>query len=366
MGARSKLRSVRRRVRISPRTPPGTAPGTLVSDLEAPQPVVSVMAYTGDELIEQTVSEPKALRDMLERWTLVWVNVNGLGDAGTIQAIGEIFGLNALALEDVLNTNQRPKLEEFPDLVFIVARMPSLEEDGLFTEQLSLCIGSNFVITFQERSGDCFDPVRKRIRESRRIRFLQPDYLGYALLDAVVDSYFPVLEALGERLDGLEEAIAANPDAAVVTETYRVRHDLLALRRSIWPERDVLNSLVRDPIVNISDATRAYFRDCYDHAVRIIDLVETYRELASGLTELYQSSVSHRMNEVMKVLTVIATLFIPLTFIAGIYGMNFNTEVSPWNLPELNWYWGYPAALAAMVILAVAMLIYFRRKGWIG
>ncbi len=207
--------------------------------------------------------------------------------------------------------------------------------------------------------------MRKRIRE-RRSRLLESSYLAYSLIDALIDSYFPVLDTFSERLERLEEEVVRKPAAITVSQVHDVRHDLLALRRSIWPARDILNSLVRDPLPLVSDSSRTYFRDCYDHAVRIIDLVETFRELSSSLFELYQSTVGQRMNEIMKVLTVIATIFIPLTFIAGVYGMNFNTQVSPLNLPELNWYYGYPFALALMVLLVAGMIIYFRRRGWIG
>jgi magnesium transporter len=242
--------------------------------------------------------------------------------------------------------------------------MPHLEE-AFHGEQVSLFLGANYVLTFQEHSGDCFDPVRKRIR-GRRQRLLNADYLAYALLDAVIDSYFPILETFGERLDNLEDDIAHRLTVDVLTRIHHIRHDLLALRRTVWPMRDVLNELVRDQIAGFAEDTRAYLRDCYDHAVRIIDIVETYRDLGAGLTEFYQSTVGHRMNEIMKVLTIIATIFIPITFIAGLYGMNFNAELSPWNMPELNLYLGYPIALLSMGAVALAMLLFFRRKGWIG
>jgi len=356
----------KRRTRVSPKTAPGSAPGTLVADHEAPPPVVRVIGYDGDDLVDETIDDLSTIPKLLDRWSVTWINIDGVGDPAVIEGLGKLFDLHPLALEDVANGNQRPKLEEYAGNVFIVARMPHLDVDGLYSEQLCLFLGANFVITFQERAGDCFEPVRKRIREGRRERFLKADYLAYALLDAIIDSFFPVLERFGERLEGLEEEIAANPRAEIIGKVHDTKHDLLALRRSIWPQRDLLNSLLRDPVAQVSDMTRTYFRDCYDHAVRIIDLVETYRELASGLTEFYQSTVGQRMNEIMKVLTVMATIFIPLTFVAGIYGMNFNPDASPWNMPELNWYWGYPVALLFMALLALAMLVYFRRKGWVG
>jgi magnesium transporter len=354
------------RPRIRPRTPPGAAPGTIVSDPEAPAPQIRIIACGPDDLVEQTIDDPRAIADYLEQWPLTWVNVDGLGDANVIQIIGEVFGLHHLALEDVANGNQRPKLEDYPEGIFVVARMPQKREGAFRTEQLSLFLGRNYVLTFQEHPGDCFEPIRKRLRDSPRQRLLDPDYLAYALLDAVIDSYFPVLESVGERLDEIEEAIAHDPQPESVSRIFHTKHELLSLRRAIWPARDILNALIRDPVPLISDTTRTYLRDCHDHAIRIIDLLESYREINAGLMEFYQSTVGHRMNEVMKVLTIIATIFIPLGFLAGLYGMNFDTSISPWNMPELALYFGYPAALLVMVLVAGGMLFYFRRKRWIG
>ncbi|MGD8699809.1 MAG: magnesium/cobalt transporter CorA [Gemmatimonadales bacterium] len=352
--------------RISPRTAPGAPPGTVTVDPQAPPPVIRAYAFDDQNLVEESVDDIQAIHQLREQWPLVWVNVDGLGDAETLSAIGEIFDLHALALEDVANANQRPKLEDYPDHIFIVLRMPRTDGGQFSTEQLNLFLGEGYVLTFQERPGDSFDPVRKRLRDVPRHRFLNSDYLAYALLDAIIDAYFPVLEAFTERLDDLEDRIAIEPSSDIIGEIFETKHAMLGLRRAIWPVRDVLNSMMRDPIALISDTTRTYLRDCYDHAIRIIDLVETYRELSAGLMEFYQSSVGHRMNEIMKVLTIIATIFIPLTFIAGIYGMNFNSDQSPWNMPELNWYWGYPLALFAMAVVAVLMVMYFKRRRWLG
>jgi magnesium transporter len=351
--------------RISPRTSPGAPPGTVVVDPDAPKPVVSVYGCDAENLVEEKIDDLRAIPEMRKKWPLVWVNVDGLGDVEILSTISELFGLHPLALEDVANANQRPKLEEYPDHLFLVLRMPQVAEDEFRTEQLSLFLGAGYVVTFQERPGDCFEPVRKRLRDMPRTRFLEADYLAYALVDAIIDSYFPVLEAFAERLDHLEDRIAIQPGADLIGEIFETKHAMLAIRRAIWPTRDILNSMVRDVIPLVSDNTKTYLRDCYDHAVRIIDLVETYRELSAGLMEFYQSSVGHRMNEIMKVLTIIATIFIPLTFIAGIYGMNFNPERSPWNMPELDWYWGYPAALLAMAVVTVVMVLFFRRRRWL-
>src|SRR5262249_33189645 len=256
--------------------------------------------------------------------------------------------------------------DTFGDRTFIVTHMVELA-DHFASEQLSLFLGPNFVITFQERPGwDCLDPVRERIRKSQRIREAGPGYLSYAILDATIDHYFPVLEAYGERLETLEDQIVTPPNRQAVGEIHDVKRELLYLRRAIWPQREALNTLVRDAIPHISAETRLYLRDCYDHSVRIIDLLETYREVCSDLMDLYLSSISNRMNEIMKVLTIISTLFIPLTFVVGIYGMNFDPQSSPLNMPELKWYYGYPACLMVMIAIAIAQLFYFRHKGWIG
>jgi magnesium transporter len=290
-----------------------------------------------------------------------------LGDAKVISTIGNLFGLHQLALEDVVNVHQRAKVEDYPDHLFIVARMVERNE-CLLTEQVTMFLGQDYVITFQERPGkDCIEPVRERIRKGKgRLRTLAADSLAYALLDAIVDGFFPVLESYSDRLEAVEDIVVTQPNRSVVEGIHSIKSDLLIIRRALWPLREAINTLVRDHNSLIHDDTRIYLRDCYDHTVQLIDLVETYRELGADLRDLYLSSVSNRMNEIMKVLTIISTIFIPLTFIAGIYGMNFDTKVSPWNMPELEWYYGYPFSLALMLAVTVAMGIFFWRRGWIG
>ncbi|MBP7830437.1 MAG: magnesium/cobalt transporter CorA [Kiritimatiellae bacterium] len=352
--------------RFHHRAPPGAAPGTLVVDPRAPKPAITVIAYGPDGFTEDHPQDIDALRALLNRRPVTWINVDGLGDADTLKALGELFHIHPLALEDVINVHQRAKVEPYRDNQFIVARMVEFREDVL-TEQISLFLGPDYVVTFQEKAGDCFDPVRERIRKSgHRIRSAGADFLCYALLDAVVDACYPILERFGDRLDALQEEVLSKPARATVTLVHNAKRDLRTLRRAIWPLREMFNALYRDSLPMIAPDTRLYFRDCYDHTIQIIDLVETYRETASDLTDVYLSSVSHRMNEVMKVLTIIATIFIPLTFIAGIYGMNFNPESSPWNMPELNWKLGYPFALGLMALTVLVMLAFFRRKGWLG
>jgi len=349
------------------RTPPGTPPGTLVTDPSAPRSVVTVLAYSPQDFVEQSVSDPQQIRDFVGKWPVAWVNVEGVGDAGTVTKLGDFFGLHRLALEDVLHTHQRPKVEQYGDHLFIVTRMVWSDEQ-LETEQLSLFLGKNFILTFQEGvPGDCLGLVRERIRKKGgRIHEAGPDYLAYALLDAVVDAYFPILEQYGERLEDLEDEIVRKPLPDTIARIHAIKRDLLTLRRAVWPQRETLGTLLREETPRISSETRIYLRDCYDHVTQIIDLVETYRELGADLTDIYLSSVSNRTNEIMRVLTVIATIFIPLTFIAGIYGMNFNTEISPWNMPELNWSWGYPLSLLLMLSVAVGQLLFFYRRGWLG
>ncbi|HEY5598746.1 MAG TPA: magnesium/cobalt transporter CorA, partial [Kiloniellales bacterium] len=300
------------------------------------------------------------------KWPVVWVNVDGLRDLDFIRAIGEMFGLHRLALEDVVNVHQRPKVEEYEDHLFVVSRMIAVD-DAPHTEQISLFLGDGYLLTFQETVGDCFDPVRDRIRRHRGlIRESGADYLTYALLDAVIDGYFPVLEDYGEELEILEDTVLAAPLREHVGQIHEMKRNFLTLRRAIWPQREMISALSRNTSKQVSDQTRVYLRDCYDHTIQLIDILETYREVASGLVDVYLSSVSARMNEIMKVLTIIATIFIPLGFIAGVYGMNFNQGVSPWNMPELSWYFGYPVALGLMAAVAGGLLFFFRRRGWLG
>ncbi len=340
-------------------------PGTLQSDPHAPPPVIRVMAYGPEELHEEEVRNVAALEQMRGKWPVLWVNVDSVTNAETVTRLGEIFGLHRLALEDVTSVQQRPKAESYGEYLFVVARMV-FSDHPLRSEQVSLFLAKDFLLTFQERPGDCFDPVRERIRKGQgRIRQTGHDYLAYSLLDAIVDSYFPVLEEYGERLEELEQEVVTLSDEKTITRILGTKRDLLTLRRTLWPMRDLFNSLLRDTAAHFAAETQIYLRDCYDHTFQVIDMLETYRESSSGLLDVYLSSVSNRMNSVMKVLTIIATIFMPLSFIAGVYGMNFNPQRSPLNMPELNWYWGYPYALTLMLLVVGGMLLYFRRKRWL-
>ncbi len=346
---------------------PGTAPGTLrAPEVRRVEEVsISVMEYGPERLEEwqgRSAEEALARRSGL---AVTWIDVVGLHDLEPLQRLGEHFGLHPLALEDVLNTGQRPKVESYEDHLFVVMRLIH-RGTHLESEQISIFLGEGFLLTFQEIQGDVFDGVRDRIRHGMgRIRRSGADYLAYALVDSLVDSFFPVLEELGTRLEDLEEEVIEDPDRETVSRLHLARKDLLMLRRAAWPEREVVSTLERQETPLIGSETRVFLRDCYDHAVQILDMTETYRELASSLLELYLSTVSNRMNEVMKVLTVLASIFIPLTFLAGIYGMNFDPDASPWNMPELEWYWGYPAFWVAAGVLAGVLLLIFKKKDWL-
>ncbi|MCU0724721.1 MAG: magnesium/cobalt transporter CorA [Planctomycetes bacterium] len=342
------------------RPAPGTAPGTIVVDPGAKKPILRLFSYDGTGIEEMPETDVSSIRKILGRRSVTWVNVDGLGDADTILALGEVFGLHRLSLEDVASLHQRPKVEDYGQVLYLVARMGSAGE-RYESEQISFFLGSNFVVTFQENPGDCFDPVRERIRRGKgQIRTAGASYLAYALLDALLDHYFPILERLGDRIEELEREILDHPGSTVLARIHAVRRDLLHVRRDVWPVRDALGVLLRDATPLIPPETRLWFRDLQDHAFQIMDMTETSREMTAGLVEAHMSSVGNRMNEVMKVLTMIATIFIPLTFIAGVYGMNFRV------MPEIEWTWGYPFSLGLMGIIAFGLVVWFRRKGWLG
>jgi magnesium transporter len=346
---------------------PGTPPGTLRPH-DAPsahEVTVTLMDYTPESVLEKPLASIEEAFPYRDSSSVTWINVNGLQDAELLQKLGSHFGLHPLALEDVLNTGQRPKMEDYEDHYFIV--MKELRPEGSRrSEQISFFLGRSWVLTFQETAGDPFDPVRERIRKGKgRLRRAGADYLAYALMDALVDGAFPMLESLGERIEELELELVGNPSRQTLHEIHRLKRELLYLRRTAWPQREVILALQREESTLVRPETRVYLRDCYDHTIQVLDMVETYRDLAGGMLDVYLSSVSNRMNEIMKVLTVMASIFIPLTFLAGLYGMNFNTAAGPWNMPELNWAWGYPALLGLMAAVAVGMLAYFRRRGWL-
>lgn len=347
-------------------TPPGAEPGTIKAHPDEPKPVITTFAYGKSEFVEGVIDDLDKISILLESWPVTWINVTGLGDDKRLNELSKKLNLHALALEDVFDQHQRPKVEDYDTNLFIVAKMLEVVDEVLSSEQLSIFISDRFVITFQSHEGDCLEHIRKRIRKGKnKIRSSGPDYLGYSILDAVVDAYFPALEEYGERLEILEDKILENADKRLIAELHQIKRDLLVLRRNIWPVREALNSLIRDTYPVITEDTRVYLRDCYDHAVRIIDLIENFRQIAADLMDVYLSMASNKMNEVMKVLTVISTIFIPPTFVAGVYGMNFNTDISPWNMPELNSLFGYPLCLAIMALMTTGVILFLYSRGWL-
>jgi magnesium transporter len=341
-----------------------TPPGTLKAPVDASPSRLSVMSYSLENLVEERDISFERMGQLSGTGAVTWVDLEGLADAELLENLGKQFGLHRLGLEDSLNIPQRPKLDDYGDHQYVVARMP-VSHENLETEQVSIFLGKDFLVTVQEQPGDCFDGVRTRLREGRaRIRGGGADYLAYALVDAIVDAYFPLLDSLANRVDRLELAILEQPAEEQVTELHEIKRSLITLRRYLGPLRDLTAALVRDDSPILGEQARVYMADCYDHARHAYDLVESYRDIAIGLMDLYLSMMSQRMNEVMKVLTIIATVFIPLSFIAGVYGMNFDPQASPWNMPETGWAFGYPFALGLMLIVGGGMVAYFVRKGW--
>lgn len=353
-------------IHVRRRSRPGEMPGHVEADPQAPPPQIRVMAYSATEVVEGTIQSVAELDAYLEKFPITWIDVDGLGDAELVRQLGAKFGLHVLALEDVVNVHQRAKVEDYDDYVFLVARMIELEDDCVHTEQISMFCGDKFLLTFQEgRPGDCLDPVRERVRKSRgKIRERGADFLTYSVLDAVIDGYFPVVEQLSLKLEDLDEELDGSVTGDTTARLHQLRRDLLLVQRSIWPHREAVNQFSRLGGGCISDDTRLFLRDCYDHTIQIIEIVETYREMCSDVRDVYVSAISLRMNAVMKFLTLIATIFIPLNFLAALYGMNFDTR-EPGNMPELLLPYAYPAVLTLMVMIALVMLTFFWRRGWL-
>ena len=348
---------------------PGSLPGTIAISQPARSPQINLIDYNQNELIYLNNLTPRECAAYLDTESVSWFDITVLNNESTWQELGRVFNLHPLILEAVVNVPQRPKIEDHSEQLVIITQMANLKPQatGFWLEQVSFVLGKNYLLTVQEEpERDCFDPIRERLNRNRGvIRQRQADYLTYALWDAVIDGYFPVLEAYGEKIELLEDEAIKYPSNRTLAKIHRVRRELLALRRGIWSQRDALNVLIREGHPLVSDRVQPYLKDCYDHTVQIIDMLETYRELASGLMDVYLSAVSNKTNEVMRLLTVISTIFIPLTFIAGVYGMNFNPDASPWNMPELNWYWGYSAFWVVTLAIAFTLVFYFWRKGWL-
>lgn len=345
-------------------TPVGSSPGTLNQVANALPTSVEVIAYGPETMVEAVVDDLATLAAHREQYPVVWINVVGLAGLETLTALGEFFDLHRLAMEDALNVTQRPKLDVYESHQYAVARVP-VSEVVLQTEQLSMFVGQNFLVTVVENPTKFFDSVRERIRAGRpRLRQGGVDYLTYALLDALVDSYFPLLERFSQQLFDLENELLSDPRRHHLYQLHEIKRDLTTLRRYVPPLRDLITAMMRPDNPFLKDKTRIFMADCHDHAQHAVELVESQGSIAGDLINLYLNLVSQRMNEVMKVLTIIATIFIPLSFIAGVYGMNFNPGVSAWNMPELSWRFGYPFALGVMAVCGGGMLAWFIRKGW--
>jgi magnesium transporter len=343
---------------------PGTPAGSLSSDPLASTTEIKVMAYDGRNVHEQVVSSMSEILAIKARFRNLWVDVTGLGTISRLEELAKELGLHPLAMEDVTNVHQRAKVDSFGETLFVVVRMT--EDDPNFeSEQLTFFLLDGIVVSFQERPGDCWEMLRNRLRQKKGRAFESGvDYLLYALIDAAIDSYFPAIEQISETVDEIDERIAQRRSGEQLHQIHLLRQHLLGLRRAIRPHREMLNSLLRDESARIHPETRVHLRDTYDHVVQLIDSIDTYRELTSDLRDYYLSSINNTMNEVIKVLTIISTIFIPLSFIAGVYGMNFEGN-SPWNMPELHWYYGYPFALGLMLTVALSLLVYFRWRRWV-
>jgi magnesium transporter len=342
----------------------GLPPGSLIhiGEKKAESVRIRILDYDENQFQEKEAKTIEECFPFKDKPTTTWINIDGLHQVDIIEKIGKKFDFHPLLLEDILNTEQRPKIEDFETHIYIVLKMLYYDEktNEITSEQISIIFGHNFVISFQEKEGDIFDPIRERIRTGKgRIRKMGADYLAYSLMDGIVDSYFIILEKLGENIEVVEETMITDPKPETLRGIHSLKRKMISLRKSVWPLREVLSALERSDSSLIREPTRIYLKDVYDHTIQVIDTVETYRDVLSGMLDVYLSSISNKMNEIMKVLTIIATIFIPLTFIAGVYGMNFEF------MPELGWRWGYPAIWVVMISVGISMLVYFRKKKWI-
>ena len=342
----------------------GLPPGTLVhvGEKKIEKTRIRVIDYDEAGLEERELATVDDCFPYKDTHSVTWINIDGLHEVDIIQKLGDRFELHPLNLEDIVNTGHRPKMEDFEDYLFLIVKMITYDdEDSLVkAEQVSLVLGPNYVISFQENVGDIFEPIRERLRKGKgRIRKKGPDYLLYALIDAIVDNYFVVLEMIAQEIESLEDTIMISPTTDLLQTIHNLKRELIFLRKSVWPLREAISSLEKSESGLVQEKTSVYLRDVYDHTIQVVDTVETFRDMVSGMLDVYLSSVSNRMNEVMKVLTIIATIFIPLTFLAGIYGMNFK------YMPELEWEWGYPLLWSIMLFVGLALVLYFRRKKWL-
>jgi len=348
----------------------GQAPGTMVylGEKREEKPIIEIIEYDETDFQDKVVDDVTECFAFLDSPSPTWIKVTGIHEVGIIQKLGEHFGLHPLTLEDIVNTIHRPSMEDAGKYIFVSLKMLHSDSgsDLITSEQVSIILGSNFVISFEEKKSGVFDSVRERIKKAvPRTRFLSADYLAYSLMDAVVDHYYLVLENLGERIELVEEKLISKPVSENIETIHQLKRQLIFVRKSVWPLREVVGGLERINTALIHDSMRMFLRDLYEHTVQVIDTVETYRDTVSGLLDIYLSSMSNRLNEVMKVLTIIATIFMPLSFLAGVFGMNFNTSVSPFNMPELTFRYGYPLFWLLVLMVGGGLVWFFRKKGWL-
>ena len=347
--------------------PPGTAPGTLTESPATKAGVLRIrlVDYSADEIILRDDVAASECGPYLQRDTVTWVHVEGQPTEAALRELGEDFHLHFLALEDILNTGQRPKIEPFDDQLFIILSLPLMQGGLVEVQQVSIFLSDTFIVSFCEGDFAPFQPIVKRLQDcNSRVRSRGADFLFYSLLDVVIDRGFPVLESFGLQLEDVEEQILNTASRDTLEKIHLLKRELILLRRMLWPQREVINQLLRDDHVQIRESTQVYLRDCYDHTIQVMDLLETYRDMTGSMLDIYLSSVSNRMNDIMRVLTVIATIFIPLTFIVGVYGMNFDRAAGPWSMPELSWPYGYLLVWGFMIAVAGLMVVFFRRRGW--
>ncbi|HSO66928.1 MAG TPA: magnesium/cobalt transporter CorA [Desulfatirhabdiaceae bacterium] len=341
----------------------GLPPGALIhiGERHVEHARIACFEFTESRFSEREIRDLEGIRPAPDKSGVTWINIDGLHDIPLLEQMGKVFGLHPLTLEDILTTEQRPKIEDYGDYLYIVLKCFHADfECGLATDQVSMVLGLNWLISLQEKEGKLLDPIRERLQADKgRLRRAGPDYLAHALIDGIVDSYFVILDSLGERIEDLENALISHPTPETLRSIQSLKRDMILLRKSIWPLREMIGHIGRSDSSLIREPSVIYFQDVYDHAVQVIDTIETYRDMLSGMIDIYLSTISNKMNEVMKVLTIIATVFMPLTFIAGVYGMNFK------YMPELEWTWGYFAIWGVMLAIAVLMLIFFKRKKWL-
>ena len=356
-----KLRKLFRRKKKAPGLPPGTLVYT--GERKMDKVLINLLDYRGDTVTEKQITDPNECINLTKTDTVSWIDVEGLHEVHLIQKLGESMGLHPLVLEDILNVEQRAKMEEFENYIYIVLKMFHLNKETteISPEQVSIVFGKNFVVTFQEGiEGDTFHEVRERIRATKGvITKMTSDYLVYSLIDSIIDSYFSILEVLGEKIEKIEEELVNNPAKRTLTNIYALKREMLYLRKTVWPLREAISRLERGESELVTKSTHLYLRDVYDHTINVLDTIETYREMLSGMIDIYLSSISNRLNETMKYLALISTIFIPMTFIASIYGMNFE------SIPELHWLHGYWFALGLMFAVGIGFLIYFKKKKWV-